>query len=172
MENSSNNANFTHRMAPPPHGGLSCWVVRRGGRHRQLLLACLLRAGCPGCAAAADHRLFAWCWLWRRVRRRCCCGIVGDFAKRGLAAFLLCGRCSPLPIRPCKRPMKPTIICGPTLSLWAAFDFDARAATPRMSTRLMDAFLARGSMHTPQRAWARTLTRTPSNPTTPQATPF
>ena len=127
-------------MAPRRTVGFRVGAVRRGGRHRQLLLACLLRAGCPGCAAAADHRPFAWCWPWRRVRRRCCCGIVRTSPSGALAAFCCAGRCSPLPIRPCKRPMKPTIICVPTLSAMGRFDFDAKRSYPEDVNELMDAF--------------------------------
>ena len=89
-----------------------------------------------GAAAQFGSRspAFAWCWPWRRVRRRCCCGIVRTSPSGGLAAFCCAGRCSPLPIRPCKRPMKPTIICVPTLSLWAALTLTLSEPTPRMST--------------------------------------
>ena len=63
------------------------------GRRRQLLLACLLRAGRPGpVPPLADHRPLRGAGRGWRVRRRCFCGVVKDFAKRGSwRASLLCG---------------------------------------------------------------------------------
>ena len=125
---------FTHRMAPRRTVGFRVGAVRRGRRHRQLLLACLLRAGCPGCAAAADHRPLRGAGHGGGCGGAAAAALCRTSPSGGLAAFCCAGRCSPLPIRPCKRPMKPTIICGPTLSLWAALTLTLSEPTPRMST--------------------------------------
>ena len=128
------NANFHPPYGTPPHGGLSCWGCAPWRASSSATTGVSFTGWMPGVCRRCRSPAFAWCWPWRRVRRRCCCGIVRTSPSGGLAAFCCAGHCSPLPIRPCKRPMKPTIICGPTLSLWAALTLTLSEATPRMST--------------------------------------
>ena len=95
-----------------------------------------------------------------------------DFAKRGACCILLCGALFAFANPPLQTPDETDHYLRTYAISMGRFDFDAKRSYPEDVNELMDAFPGRvGQCPTPQRAWALTLTRTPSSPTTPQVTP-
>lgn len=146
-------------MAPRRTVGFRVGAVRRGGRHRQLLLACLLRAdarGVPplqitGLCVVLAMAAGAVALLLRHCK---------DFAKRGTCCILLCGALFAFANPPLQTPDETDHYLRTYAISMGRFDFDAKRSYPEDVNELMDAFPgAWVNAHT-SAGLALTLTRT------------